>query len=412
MATATLERVGQRVRHVLVGGVTGGRRLCTVVIRFLNGLHGGLVDRRGIRAVVSHGLVRLFNGSFVALGLVLVGREGGGAPRGSIVGRLLVGLSLTLLRLIHGRLVGLCRLGRRGCCRGGLAGCGNALGDGGGVDRGGLEGVGLTALFDAGLADLAQTQELPAREEQGEGNQREDAGGKECNDREGVGLLDLPGQRQRQVAGAARRRGESGTTRRNVFKVQAHGALTTGLLEPHVGGGELLHEVSGGRLGEGLRAGLNARLSPGLSRAGRRDARRADRIVRLGLQLRTVRLNANDLGVGGIADPALDVLRGTDTQRHGRARLRRRGDRHVILHDRQHIAARHDQIGRRDDRRDLMRRRPQHGHTEQPDEHAYESHNAHRRCRHVSLKEFHGCSSRPTPTLRAFFRLHFTCQPR
>ncbi|EDN81308.1 hypothetical protein ACTODO_01779 [Schaalia dentiphila ATCC 17982] len=59
-----------------------------------------------------------------------------------------------------------------------------------------------------------------------------------------------------------------------------------------------------------------------------------------------------------------------------------------------------------------MRRRPQHGHTEQPDEHAYESHNAHRRCRHVSLKDFHGCSSRPTPTLLAFFRLHFTCSPR
>ena len=285
----------------------------------------------------------------------------------------------------------------------------HSFSDGRRVDRGGLEGVSLTALFDAGLADLAQAQELPTGEEQGEGDQREDTRGKERNDGERVGLLDLPGQRQRQVAGAGGRRGKSGTTRRNVFEVQAHGAFTAGLLEPHVGGGELLHEVGGRRLGKGLRTGLDARLSPRLGRGGRRDARRANRIVRLGLQLRTVRLHTDNLGVGGVADPTLDVLRGADAQRHGCTRLRRRGDRHVVLHDRQHVATRHDQIGRRHDRRDLMRRRPQHGHTEQPDEHAYESHNAHRRCRHVSLKEFHGCSSRPTPTLRAFFRLHFTC---
>ncbi len=62
--------------------------------------------------------------------------------------------------------------------------------------------------------------------------------------------------------GASGRRGESGTARRNVLEVQAHGALTAGLLEPHVGGGELLHEVGRRRLGEGLRTGLHARLSP------------------------------------------------------------------------------------------------------------------------------------------------------
>ena len=47
---------------------------------------------------------------------------------------------------------------------------------------------------------------------------------------------------------------------------------------------------------------------------------------------------------------------------------------------------------------------------EQPDKDAYECDSAHRRCRHVSLQEFHGCSSGPTPTVRAFFRPHFTCK--
>ena len=28
----------------------------------------------------------------------------------------------------------------------------------------------------------------------------------------------------------------------------------------------------------------------------------------------------------------------------------------------------------------------------------------------VTLQEFHGCSSGPTPTVRAFFRPHFTCK--
>ena len=211
MATTALERVGQRVRNVFLGGVTGGLYLRGVVIRGISGLHGSIFAEIVLSALLGHGFGGLFDGSFVVLGLVLVGREGGGTPRGSVVGGLLVGLSLALLRLNHGRLVGLCRLGRQGGCRGGLAGGGNALRDGGGVDRGGLKRVGLTALFNAGLANLAQTQELPAREEQREGNQREDAGGKERNDREGVGLLDLPGERERQVAGASCRRGESGT---------------------------------------------------------------------------------------------------------------------------------------------------------------------------------------------------------
>ncbi len=145
-------------------------------------------------------------------------------PRGSVVCGLLVGVSLTLLRLFHGRLVGLRRLRGRDGSRGSLAGGGNALGDGGGVDRGGLERVSLTALFNAGLANLAQTQELPAREEEREGNQREDTGGKERDDGEGVGVADLPGQRQGQVVGrpaadAARAERPDGTFSRSRLTV-------------------------------------------------------------------------------------------------------------------------------------------------------------------------------------------------
>ena len=99
--------------------------------------------------------------------------------------------------------------------------------------------------------------------------------------------------------------------------------------------------------------------------------------MRLSLELRAIRLDADDLGVGRIADPALHILRRANAQSHGGTGLRRRGDRHVVLHDRQHVAAGHDQIRRRFNGRHLMRRRPQHGHAEQPDEHAYKSDNAH-----------------------------------
>ena len=68
--------------------------------------------------------------------------------------------------------------------------------------------------------------------------------------------------------------------------------------------------------------------------------------MRFRLQLGAISLDADDLGVGCIADPALRVLRGADHERDGGTRLRRGGHRDVILDDRQHIVTRHDQVRR------------------------------------------------------------------
>ena len=308
------------------------------------------------------------------------------------------------------------RNGRGG--RAGLAGSRDALGHLGGVDRRGLERVCLPTLLDALGANLAQAEELPAGQEEREGDEGEHAGRQEGDDRQHVGLFDLPCQRQRQIVGAARGGGDGGAAARHVLQVDGHGARAALLLEPHRGLRQLIRQLRGRRVGDRLGAGLDARLSvavrAGLGarlRAGVRvHEARSVRRVGFGLELVAICLDADDLGVGGVADPPLRVLRGADHERHGRARLRGRGDLDVILDDRQHVVTRHDQVGRRIHRRHLLRRRPQDGHAEQPDKDAYECDSAHRRCRHVSLQEFHGCSSGPTPTVRAFFRPHFTCK--
>ena len=271
---------------------------------------------------------------------------------------------------------------------------GHALGDRRGVDRRGLQRVGLAAFFDARGTDLAQAQELPAGQEEREGDECEDAGREECDDGERVGLLDLPGQRQRQVTGSGGRNRQSGASRGNVLQVQADAPLAARLLEPHVGGRQLRDEFRRGGILEGLCSRLHAGLRAGL---GGVRVRRRHGVVRLGLELRTIRLHTDDLGVGRVANPALDVLRRADAERDRRTGLRRRGNRHIVLDDRQYVAARHDQISRRIDRGHLLCRRPEDGQAEQSDEGAYESDNEHRRRRHVSLKKFHGCSSYPRP---------------
>ena len=111
---------------------------------------------------------------------------------------------LDRLRLFGGRFLrhGLDRVVRDGLGRDGgrpstgLARGGNQLGDLGSVDGGGVQGVSLTALLDALLANLAQAQQLPARQEEGEGQKREESGGQECDDGQQVDLLDLPRQGQ------------------------------------------------------------------------------------------------------------------------------------------------------------------------------------------------------------------------